>query len=258
MSRRRVVVTGLGLIAPTGNTLKQSWENVRDGISGIGVIDSFDTTDSPRPFGGVIKDFDVTDYMSLKDSRKADRFMHYGIAACTEAFEDAGLEVDESRAHRFGVIMGSGIGGLNTIEQNYGRYQTGGARRISPFLRSRQHRQHDFRACFHQVRFDRPESCLGDRLRHVGSLHWPGGTPDRDRRSGRHPGGAARSTQLRRWVSAGSVRRERSRRGMTIRPVPVDPGIWIGTGSYSATGRGAGAGRLRARHPARGANFTLN
>ena len=134
MSKRRVVVSGLGLIGPTGNDVKQGWENVRDGVSGIGPIDSFDTTGFSTTFAGVVKDFDVTDYMSVKDSRKADRFMHYGVAACTEAFEDAGLEVTESRAHRFGVIMGSGIGGLNTIEQNYERYQNGGARRISPFF----------------------------------------------------------------------------------------------------------------------------
>ena len=134
MSRRRVVVTGLGLIGPTGNDVKQGWENVRDGVSGIGPIDSFDTSGFSTTFAGLVKDFEVTDYMSVKDSRKADRFMHYGIAACTEAFEDAGLEVIESRAHRFGVIMGSGIGGLNTIEQNHERYQRGGARRISPFF----------------------------------------------------------------------------------------------------------------------------
>ena len=134
MSRRRVVVTGLGLIGPTGNDVKQGWENVRDGVSGIGPIDSFDTSGFSTTFAGLVKDFEVTDYMSVKDSRKADRFMHYGIAACTEAFEDAGLEVIESRAHRFGVIMGSGIGGLNTIEQNHERHQRGGARRISPFF----------------------------------------------------------------------------------------------------------------------------
>lgn len=134
MSRRRVVVTGLGLIGPTGNDVKQGWENVRDGVSGIGPIDSFDTSGFSTTFAGLVKDFEVTDYMSVKDSRKADRFMHYGIAACTEAFEDAGLEVIETRAHRFGVIMGSGIGGLNTIEQNHERYQRGGARRISPFF----------------------------------------------------------------------------------------------------------------------------
>ena len=134
MTRRRVVVSGLGLISPTGNNVPQGWANVRDGVSGIGPVDSFDTTGFSTTFAGVIRDFDVTDYMSVKDSRKADRFMHYGIAACTEAFEDAGLEVPESEAHRFGVIMGSGIGGIDTIETNYEKYKRAGARRISPFF----------------------------------------------------------------------------------------------------------------------------
>lgn len=134
MSRRRIAVTGLGLIAPTGNNVASSWQNVRDGISGITVVDSFDTTGFATTIAGVIKDFDVTQYMSVKDSRKVDKFMHYGIAACTEAFEDSGLEVTEEQAHRFGVIMGSGIGGIDTIERNYERYRTGGPRRISPFF----------------------------------------------------------------------------------------------------------------------------
>jgi len=134
MTRRRVVVTGLGLIAPNGNNVATGWANVRDGVSGIGPVDSFDTTGFSTNFGGVIKDFNVADYMSVKDSRRADRFMHYGVAACTEAFDDAGLEVAESTAHRFGVIMGSGIGGLDTIETNYEKYKKGGARRISPFF----------------------------------------------------------------------------------------------------------------------------
>ncbi|MYF70533.1 MAG: beta-ketoacyl-ACP synthase II [Proteobacteria bacterium] len=134
MTRRRVVVTGLGLISPTGNNVALGWANVRDGVSGIGPVDSFDTTGFSTTFAGVIRDFDVTDYMSVKDSRKADRFMHYGIAACTEAFEDAGLEVPEAEAHRFGVIMGSGIGGIDTIETNYEKYKRAGARRISPFF----------------------------------------------------------------------------------------------------------------------------
>ena len=134
MARRRVVVTGLGLISPNGNNVAEGWANVRDGVSGIGPVDSFDTTGFSTTFAGVIKDFNVTDYMSVKDSRKADRFMHYGIAACTEAFEDAGLAVAESDAHRFGVIMGSGIGGLDTIESNYEKYKRAGARRISPFF----------------------------------------------------------------------------------------------------------------------------
>ena len=134
MTRRRVVVTGLGLISPNGNNVAQGWANVRDGVSGIGPVDSFDTTGFSTTFAGVIKDFNVTDYMSVKDSRRADRFMHYGIAACTEAFEDAGLAVAESDAHRFGVIMGSGIGGIDTIETNYEKYRKAGARRISPFF----------------------------------------------------------------------------------------------------------------------------
>ncbi len=134
MSRRRVVVTGLGLISPTGNSVDRGWGNVRDGVSGIGPVDSFDTTGFSTTFAGVIRDFDVTDYMSLKDSRRADRFMHYGVAACTQAFEDSGVEVSESDAHRFGVIMGSGIGGLDTIETNYAKFKRGGARKISPFF----------------------------------------------------------------------------------------------------------------------------
>ena len=134
MTRRRVVVTGLGLISPNGNNVARGWANVRDGVSGIGPVDSFDTTGFSTTFAGVIKDFNVTDYMSVKDSRRADRFMHYGIAACTEAFEDAGLAVAESDAHRFGVIMGSGIGGIDTIETNYEKYRKAGARRISPFF----------------------------------------------------------------------------------------------------------------------------
>ena len=134
MTRRRVAVTGLGLISPNGNNVAQGWANVRDGVSGIGPVDSFDTTGFSTTFAGVIKDFNAADYMSVKDSRKADRFMHYGVAACTEAFEDAGLAVAESKAHRFGVIMGSGIGGLDTIETNYEKYKRAGARRISPFF----------------------------------------------------------------------------------------------------------------------------
>ena len=134
MTRRRVVVTGLGLISPTGNNVARGWANVRDGVSGIGPVDSFDTTGFSTTFAGVIRDFDVTDYMPVKDSRKADRFMHYGVAACTEAFEDAGLDVPEAEAHRFGVIMGSGIGGIDTIETNYEKYKRAGARRISPFF----------------------------------------------------------------------------------------------------------------------------
>jgi 3-oxoacyl-[acyl-carrier-protein] synthase II len=98
------------------------------------VVESFDTSDFATKIGGVIRGFDVGAYLPPKDARKSDRFMHYGIAACAQAYDDAGLEVTESDAHRFGVIMGSGIGGIHTIEQNYEKYSTGGPRRISPFF----------------------------------------------------------------------------------------------------------------------------
>ena len=134
MSKRRVVVTGLGLISPTGNDVRSGWQNVRDGVSGISHVDSFDTAGFSTTIAGVIKDFDITKYMPAKEARKSDKFMHYGIAACDEAFQDSGLEVTDNSAHRFGVIMGSGIGGISTIEQNYEKYRTGGPRRISPFF----------------------------------------------------------------------------------------------------------------------------
>ncbi len=134
MTRRRVVVTGLGLIAPTGNNVQSGWENARDGISGITKVESFDTSGFATRIGGVIKDFDITDYMPAKEARKSDKFMHYGIASCEEAFVDSGLIVAENNAHRFGVIMGSGIGGIHTIEQNYEKYLNNGPRRISPFF----------------------------------------------------------------------------------------------------------------------------
>ncbi len=134
MSRRRVVVTGLGLVSPVGNNMADSWRNVRDGVSGIGMIENFDTEGFATRFGGQIKDFDVSPYLEPKNARNADLFIHYGVACCKQAFNDAGLKVSEGDAHRFGVFMGSGIGGLRTIEKNFERYMKGGARRISPFF----------------------------------------------------------------------------------------------------------------------------
>lgn len=131
---RRVVITGLGLITPNGNNTADSWSSVLSGASGISLIDTFDTEKFSVKIGGVIKNFDVSSYMDHKHSRNSDLFIHYGVAACKQAFNDSGLEVDESQAHRFGVSMGSGIGGLSTIEKNYERFQSGGARKISPFF----------------------------------------------------------------------------------------------------------------------------
>jgi 3-oxoacyl-[acyl-carrier-protein] synthase II len=134
LSKRRVVVTGLGLVSPVGHNASDSWQNVRDGVSGIGPIDTFDTEGFATRFGGLIKNFDVSPYLDAKHARNSDLFMHYGIASCKQAFEDAGLEVPEAEAHRFGIFMGSGIGGLGTIEKNYERYMKAGPRRISPFF----------------------------------------------------------------------------------------------------------------------------
>ena len=131
---RRVVVTGLGLVAPNGNTAPKSWENTVAGISGIGPIESFDASDFPVRIAGEISDFDVTDYISAKDSKKMDPFIHYGLAASIQAIDDSGVEISEQNAHRFGTIIGSGIGGLPGIEKGYESFLNGGAKKISPFF----------------------------------------------------------------------------------------------------------------------------
>lgn len=134
MSKRRVVVTGMGMLSPVGNNVKTAWENILAGNSGIGPIEHFDVSEFAVRFGGSVRDFDVTSIMSSKDARKMDTFIHYGIAAAIEAIEDSGLEVTESNAERMGVSIGSGIGGLGTIEKNYEAFEKGGPRKFSPFL----------------------------------------------------------------------------------------------------------------------------
>lgn len=131
----RVVVTGLGLVAPNGNTVAESWRNIVAGISGIAPITSFDASTFSARIAGEIKDFDVSDYdIKPKDARKMDPFIHYGLAASIEAIEDAKLDINESNAKRVGAIIGSGIGGLPGIEKGYQSFIDGGARRISPFF----------------------------------------------------------------------------------------------------------------------------
>ncbi len=140
MSRRRVVVTGLGTIAPTGNDTPTAWGNVVNGVSGIGPIEEFipdfDTAAFTTRFGGGIKNFDVESIMPAKEARKMDIFMHYGIAAAREAITDSGLEVTDANRNRVGVAMGSGIGGIGTIEANHDKYIEAGRnpKRISPFF----------------------------------------------------------------------------------------------------------------------------
>lgn len=134
MTKRRVVVTGLGIISPVGLDIRSSWENILAGKSGVGPIETFDASAFSTTFAAQIKGFDVTDYLSAKDARRMDTFIHYGIAAGSQALEDAGLEVTEQNAERIGVSIGSGIGGMNGIEAGHNTYLQGGPRKISPFF----------------------------------------------------------------------------------------------------------------------------
>ena len=128
MSRRRVVVTGLGIVSPVGNSIDDAWKNILDGKSGITPIDTFDASAFSVRFSGSVKNFDVEQYMSKKDARKMDTFIHYGMAASIQAIEDSGLEVTEENAPRIGVAVGSGIGGLPYIEQQHTAYIAKGPR----------------------------------------------------------------------------------------------------------------------------------
>lgn len=134
MSKRRVVITGLGIVSPVGNTVAAAWDSIVAGRGGIRPIDSFDVAAFPVRFGGTILDFDVTQYIAAKDVKKMDPFIHYGIAAGCQAIVDAGLDVTEANAERIGVAIGSGIGGLYTIEKQYSTLLDGGPRKVSPFF----------------------------------------------------------------------------------------------------------------------------
>jgi 3-oxoacyl-[acyl-carrier-protein] synthase II len=134
VSRRRVVVTGLGIVSPVGSVVAKAWENIVVGRSGIRRIEAFDASAFPVQISGSVRDFNADDYIPPKEQRKMDQFIHYGIAAGVEAINDAGLEITEANATRVGVAIGSGIGGLPGIEKNYEAYMKGGPRRISPFF----------------------------------------------------------------------------------------------------------------------------
>ncbi|XKE23928.1 beta-ketoacyl-ACP synthase II [Yersinia wautersii] len=134
MSKRRVVVTGLGMLSPVGNTVESTWKAVLAGQSGISLIDHFDTSAYATRFAGLVKDFNCEDYISRKDARKMDAFIQYGVAAGMQAMQDAGLEITEANASRIGAAIGSGIGGLGLIEENHTALVNGGPRKISPFF----------------------------------------------------------------------------------------------------------------------------
>ncbi|NYT23067.1 beta-ketoacyl-ACP synthase II [Alcaligenaceae bacterium] len=132
--KRRVVITGLGIVSPIGNDIDTAWDNLVNGRSGIGRITRFDPSPLNAQIAGEVKDFDVTQYISAKEAKTMDTFIHYGIAAGVQAWRDSGLEVTEANADRIGAIVGSGIGGLPRIEEQQIEYLERGARRISPFF----------------------------------------------------------------------------------------------------------------------------
>ena len=134
MARRRVVVTGLGIISPVGNTVQESWDNIVAGKSGIGPITRFDASAFKSRIAGEVKGFDVTAYLAPKEARRMDVFIHYGMAAGIQAIKDSGLAVTADNAERIGVNIGSGIGGLPMIEDTHHDFLSGGPRKISPFF----------------------------------------------------------------------------------------------------------------------------
>ena len=136
MSKRRVVVTGLGIVSPVGSTIDKAWKNITEGNSGIAKVPTelFDTSEFSVQIAGNVKDFDAEKYISKKDQRKMDPFIHYGVGAATDALKDSGIIVTDENSPRFGAIIGSGIGGIGTIEKNTQLYLEKGPRKISPFF----------------------------------------------------------------------------------------------------------------------------
>ena len=134
MSKRRVVVTGVGMLTPIGNTAAESWTNALAGVSGAGPILTFDTTDHAVKFSSSVKGFDATQYMDRKEARRVDPFIQYGMAAGGQAIADAGIEPNPPDSDRYGVAIGSGIGGILTIEDTHSVLLESGPRRVSPFF----------------------------------------------------------------------------------------------------------------------------
>lgn len=134
MKMRRVVMTGVGCVTPLGNTVEATWSGLLKGQSGIDFLTAFDTENFAVKFGGEIKGFDITEYITAKEAKKMDPFIHYGIAAGTQALKDSGLEVTDENACRIGVSIGSGIGGIGSIEKQHGIMEKSGPRRVSPFF----------------------------------------------------------------------------------------------------------------------------
>lgn len=134
MNKRRVVVTGMGMLSPVGNNVEQSWRNILAGVSGVSVVDDFDTTAYPTKIWAKIKNLNIEEHMPLKDARKMDLFTQYGMVAADEALADANLNIDEQLSYRAGVAVGAGIGGIYTITNNQEKLLHGGPRKVSPFF----------------------------------------------------------------------------------------------------------------------------
>ena len=135
MARRRVVITGLGIVSPVGNTVEEAWQNILAGRSGIAHVTKFDASTFPAQIAGEVKNFDITDFISAKDARRMDTFIHFGMAAGIQAVRDAGLDKEHSvDPERIGVAIGSGIGGLPLIEETKAEFIASGIRKVSPFF----------------------------------------------------------------------------------------------------------------------------
>lgn len=134
MNTRRVVITGMGLITPLGNDLNTSWDAIKNGKSGIETLDHFDVSAFSTQFGGAIKNFDCSEYMEIKEARRMDEFMQYGIAAGVQAINDSGIDISTIDNERAGVAIGSGIGGIKTIEETSIQVKDSGPRKVSPFF----------------------------------------------------------------------------------------------------------------------------
>ncbi|MCC5015857.1 MULTISPECIES: beta-ketoacyl-ACP synthase II [Legionella] len=134
MAKRRVVVTGMGMVSPVGLNVEQSWQNILAGKSGVGMVEGFDTTEYSTKIWAKVKDFNIENHVPLKEARKMDLFTQYGVAAADEALADSGLVIDEQLSYRAGVAVGAGIGGIETITNNQERLMSGGPRKVSPFF----------------------------------------------------------------------------------------------------------------------------
>ncbi|HAU1151471.1 TPA: beta-ketoacyl-ACP synthase II [Legionella pneumophila] len=134
MNSRRVVITGMGMLTPVGLNVEETWRNILAGVSGVGLVEDFDTTEYPTKIWAKVKNFNVENHMPIKDARKMDVFTQYGMAAADEAMLDSGLKIDETLSRRIGVAVGAGIGGIQTITNNQDKLVAGGPRKVSPFF----------------------------------------------------------------------------------------------------------------------------